>query len=83
MYEAAAGGHVHVLEWAHNHGCPKGEATSCNSVWYAARWGQLEAVKWLVDHGYDWSTACSPAAAGAGHVEVLRWAAARGLTGRA
>jgi len=44
---AAGGGHLEILQWAREYGCPWDEGTCYN----AARGGHLEALKWLRDNG--------------------------------
>ena len=71
---AARNGHLDILKWAHEHGCPWGEET-CS---WAARNGHLEILKWAREHDcpWDWDT-CSGAALN-GHLEVLKWAREHG-----
>ena len=47
---AAAGGHVHLLEWAHANGCSCGVHMSHS----AASEGQLESLMWLHANGCPW-----------------------------
>ena len=51
---AAQGGHLEVLQWVHENGCPWDEDT----CWCAAQGGHLEALQWLRANGcpWDWST---------------------------
>jgi hypothetical protein len=49
MYEeAAAGGHVNILQWLFDNEYP---LDSVNICLYAARHGQLPALQWLLAHG--------------------------------
>jgi hypothetical protein len=58
----AEGGHLDVLRWAREHGCPWDEDTcAC-----AADAGHMEVLRWVV-------LTCAKAAGG-GHLEVLKWA---------
>ena len=84
---AAAGGHLEVLQWAWNHGCPR-DAGTCAA---AALGGQLEMLMWARQNGCPLSSSpqhymggmaatlhylrntCHSAAKG-GHLEVLKWA---------
>ncbi|KAK3243983.1 hypothetical protein CYMTET_46390 [Cymbomonas tetramitiformis] len=71
---AAFGGHLEVLQWAHEHGCPWNASTSRN----AAYCGHLEVLQWVREHGCPWdASTCRNAAAG-GHLEVLQWAREHG-----
>ena len=47
---AAARGHVHLMEWAINNGCPCSESV-CQ---YAAAYGTLDTLKWLRTKGCPW-----------------------------
>ena len=49
MY-AAEGGHLEVLQWAHQNGCPWDEGT-CKA---AAKKGHLEVLKWARQNGCPW-----------------------------
>jgi hypothetical protein len=66
---AAFGGHLKVLKWLLNTGCPR-DAWTCVA---AARGGHLEVLKWLHITGCPWNTVMCGAAATGGHLEVLKW----------
>ena len=71
---AARGGHLEVLQWAVEHGCPwHKEAT-----YEAAGGGHLEELQWAVEHECPWDEWTTYAAAGGGHLEVLQWAVEHG-----
>ena len=70
---AARGGHLEVLQWLHNTGCPWNERMA-SPCYFAAEGGHLEVLKWLHDTGCPRDTArCAAAAAKGGHLEVLKW----------
>ena len=66
---AAHGGHLEVLKWLHNTGCPIGTIT-CRA---AAEGGQLEVLKWLHSTGCPLDSNTSYAAAEWEHLELLKW----------
>jgi hypothetical protein len=66
---AAAGGHLEVLKWARDNGCPWDEETCSEAV----ESGHLEILKYLRSQGCPWDAwACLIAAEG-GHLEILKW----------
>ena len=67
---AARGGHLEVLKWLHNTGCPC-DTYTCRA---AASGGYLEVLNWLHNQGCPWDewNVCHAAAAG-GNLEVLTW----------
>lgn len=68
---AAAGeGHIEVLEWLFENGCPW-DAHACYT---AARGGHLGVLRYLRDNGCEWDErkTCL-AAAGGRHIEVLQF----------
>ncbi|WZN59600.1 ankyrin repeat protein [Chloropicon roscoffensis] len=69
---AAEGGHVEVLQWLRQNGCPWGNSTCYN----AARGGHLDALKWArsQDPPCPWGYMTCAYAAQGGHLEVLKWA---------
>ncbi|CAM9537600.1 unnamed protein product, partial [Ectocarpus fasciculatus] len=67
-------GHLEVLQWTRNNGCPWDE-TTCE---YAARNGHLEVLQWAHNTGCPWDEATCSKAALNGHVEVLLWARKNG-----
>ena len=71
---AADRGHLPVLQWARENGCPWDEKT-CS---YAAEEGHLAVLQWARENGCPWDAdTCSLAAAG-GHLAVLQWARENG-----
>jgi len=52
---AARGGHLEVLKWAREHGCPWNENGYCVCD-DAASGGHLEVLKWAREHGCPWSS---------------------------
>jgi len=57
---AAEGGHLEVLKWARENGCPWNERTcSC-----AAKGGHLEVLKWARENGCPWGEQTCSFAAG-------------------
>jgi hypothetical protein len=79
---AAEYGQLEALRWARAHGCPWDAARICQD---AANGGSVLVLEWLVDEsergggGAAWTPQAAAAAALRGHLDVLRWAAARGL----
>jgi hypothetical protein len=83
-YEAAQGGHLHVLQWA----WANGFAGHTSTAVAAAAGGHLAVLEWahaLQDWGNqagvdacDWGNFVCRAAAGGGHLAVLQWARANG-----
>jgi hypothetical protein len=67
------GGHLEVLRWAREHGCPL-DGESCAS---AALGGHLEVLRWLREHDCRWNEWTCANAALRGHLEVLKWARER------
>ncbi len=72
--EAAGGGHLEVLKWARNQGCPWNARTCAN----AAEKGHLEVLQWARSQGCPWDELTCAWAALKGHLEVLQWARSRG-----
>ena len=78
---AARGGHLEVLRWAHEHGCPLSVIT-CSE---AASGGHLRVLQYAREHGCPWDVGaargtCAFAAIG-GYLELLRWAHEHGCRG--
>jgi len=67
---AAQRGHLEVLKWARENGCPWYEKTCA----YAAAGGHLEVLKWARANGCPWDERTCTHAAEGGHLEVLKWA---------
>ncbi|WZN62003.1 ANK_REP_REGION domain-containing protein [Chloropicon roscoffensis] len=70
--EAAKGGHLGVVQWLRQNGCPWSSMTSLR----AAQGGHFDVLKWVRSQDppcpWNWLT-CSEAAKG-GHLEVLKFA---------
>jgi hypothetical protein len=70
---AAGGGHLEVLQWLHNTGCPRDR----RSDYAAAAGGHLEVLQWLRITGRPWNSStwglCAEVAAKGGYLEVLKW----------
>jgi hypothetical protein len=71
---AAHNGHLEVLQWARQQGCPWGTAT----CWLAAEAGHLAVLQWARQHGCPWDEETCAWAAEGGHLELLRWARQQG-----
>jgi len=67
---AARNGHLKLLQWAREHGCPWNEWT----CWKAAEGGHLEVLQWAREHHCPWDEWTCWKAAEGGHLEVLQWA---------
>ena len=75
MYKRQAeGGHLEILRWAHENGCPWDEDT-CAA---AARCEDLAVLQWLRENGCPWDAETCWSAVDMGDVEVLRWARENG-----
>ena len=68
--EAARKGHLEVLRWAHQNGCPWDGRTCAR----AAEGGHLEVLQWAHENGCPWDSCTCTNAASKGHLEVLQWA---------
>ena len=66
---AAAGGHLEVLKYAHENGCPWDERT----CYEAAGGGHLDVLKYLHEQGCPWDEWTYQAAAREGHLDVLKY----------
>ena len=71
---AAWNGHLEVLKWARENGCPWNELICTN----AALNGHLEVLKWTRENGCNWNDWTCANAAKNGHLEVLKWARENG-----
>jgi len=71
---AAKAGHLEVLKWARENGCPWGKET-CEA---AAAGGNFEVLKWARMKGCPWDSNTSKAAARGGDLELLNWALKNG-----
>ena len=74
MRFAALNGHLEILKWARENGCPWDSNTCAN----AALNGHLEVLKWARENGCPWDSATCTYAAENGHLEVLVWAQENG-----
>ena len=75
---AAAGGHLHVLQWlvqAQLPPCLINEKTTRA----AASSGSLEVLQWLVARGCPVTVDCARVAAGGGHLDILMFLRMRGM----
>ena len=70
---AAKDGHLEVLQWARENGCPWDWKTCA----FAASCGQLE-VQWARANGCPWDGYTLIYARRGGHLELLNWAIASG-----
>jgi hypothetical protein len=69
-FYAAKGGHLELLKWAREKGCPWDSDTCA----YAAKGGHLEVLKWARQNGCPWNSNTCSSASYCGHLEVLKWA---------
>merc|ERR1711977_205804 len=67
---AARGGHLELMKYLHEEGCPWGERT-CQM---AAKGGHLEMLKYAHEKGCPWNKKTCFSAAAGGHLEVLKYA---------
>ena len=67
---AAGNGHLHVLKYLHENGCPWNEGT-CSS---AAKGGHLDVLKYARENGCPWNRRdCRVRASKGGHTHVVSW----------
>ena len=76
-------GHLHILEYLHEHRCPDkysppagdvGDRFECQSAFdQAARSGQLSALAWLHAHGYTWDQETWGYATCSDNLDSLQW----------
>ena len=71
---AARGGHLSVIQWLKENGCPWNESSCAN----AAYGGHLPVLQWLRDNGCPWDESSCANAAHGGHLSVLQWCHAHG-----
>ncbi|CAB9528076.1 ankyrin repeat protein [Seminavis robusta] len=71
---AASAGHLEILKWARENGCPWDWRT-CRR---AAGYGHLEVLKWARENGCPWDDYTCSQAAKTGHLEILKWARENG-----
>jgi hypothetical protein len=69
-----AAGHLEVLRWARENGCPWNSNT-CSS---AANGGHFEILKWARENGCPWGSSTCAYAVKGGHFEILKWARQNG-----
>ena len=67
---AARRGHLEVLKWVRENGCPWDEKT-CS---WAAKGGHLATLKWARENGCPWDEETCANLAEGGHLETLKWA---------
>ncbi|CAB9515262.1 ankyrin repeat protein [Seminavis robusta] len=72
------GGHLDILKYAHENGCPWDKST-CSS---AARGGHLEILKFARDNGCPWDGQTLAHAKWEGHSVILEWAKENGCPDR-
>ncbi|KAJ1639540.1 hypothetical protein T492DRAFT_899215 [Pavlovales sp. CCMP2436] len=68
--DAEREGHLEVLRYAHEHGCPWDSST----YYLAAKEGHLEVLRYAHERGCPWDRNTCYQAAYGGHLEVLRYA---------
>jgi len=79
--EAAWGGHLEVMKWAREHGCPWVEVDDVDAEYImiccagAAVGGHLEVLKWLREHDCPWDACTVRAPQGMG---IWSWAREHG-----
>jgi hypothetical protein len=74
--EAAVRGHLEVLKWAREDGCPWDAERSCAEAPWS---GRLEVAKWARENGCPWdSRRCASTASKQGHTDIVQWIEARG-----
>jgi hypothetical protein len=67
--KAAKKGHLSILKWARENGCPWDEDT-CS---FAAEKGHLEVLQWAHANGCPWDEDTCSFAAANGHLSILQW----------
>ena len=73
-HRAAGGGHLGLLRYAHERGCPWDEST-CKK---AAAGGHLDCLRYAHEHGCPWNENTCVYAAGYGHLDCLQYAREHG-----
>ena len=72
-------GSVALAKWALVEGCPREDENGFNMAWFAARYGQVELVKWLCgEGGFTMDEYVMMGAAWGGNLELVRWLRAEG-----
>eukprot|EP00951_Prasinocladus_malaysianus_P022515 scaffold188889_cov44-Prasinocladus_malaysianus.AAC.1 len=74
---AAESGHLEVLKWARENGCPWNEHTCA----YAAWGGHLEVLQWARENGCPWGEYTSELAVEGDYLEVIEWLKENGCPG--
>ncbi len=74
--DAAEKGHVHIMQYAYENGCPI--AYEPNHYWTAAYGGHINVLDWLVSIDYPWEPCMLSAAAQSGSLDVCKWVLATG-----
>lgn len=74
MATVASRGHLEVLRWARENGCPWDDGPCTEAV----KHGHLEVLKWARTNGCAWGTHTTLAAASHGQLEALKWLRAGG-----
>ena len=68
--KAAMNGHVNVLQWCRENGCPWDDAT----CYYAANGGHLNVLQWCLESGCPWrKDECRSIADSCDHFHVVQW----------
>jgi hypothetical protein len=62
---AAMGGHLEILKWARENGCPW-DGQTC---YFAAVFGRFELLRWARENGAPWDEITRRNAASKGYVE--------------
>lgn len=75
---AARGGHLHVIEWLHEHAPDHRHYESACT--YAAAGGHLGVLQWLRAQGWPWNKRVCIEAAESGHLAIIEWATAHGCS---
>ena len=72
-------GSVALAKWALAEGCPRENGYGFSMAWYAARYGQVELVKWLCgEGGFAMDVRVMAWAAKGGNLELVQWLRAEG-----
>lgn len=71
---AAKEGHLEMLKWAREEGCPWDQ----NTCRCAAERGHLEVLRWAKEQGCPWDKSTCKFAARGGHLALLKWAREQG-----
>ena len=75
MLGAARRGHLEVLQWAREQGCPWDSWNTCST---AAQGGHLYVLQYARAHGCPWDSRTCAHAARHGNLQVLKWAREHG-----